>query len=159
MSKSITYNEEYGVWVSEDGKVFRESPQTNRGGNIVIKYKCVSTPKGRVDVHRLVALTFIPNPENKPCVCHANDNPSDNRVENLWWGTHKENMQDMIRKGRDGHCRTIRDVKKEQIELILERLLQGKSQRDIASELNVTESRISQLIRFMKDNKYLSSNK
>lgn len=42
-------------------------------------------------IHRLVAQTFIPNPDNKPCVDHINTIRDDNRVENLRWVTHKEN--------------------------------------------------------------------
>ena len=48
--------------------------------------------------HKLVATAFIPNVENKPEIDHVNTMPTDNRVENLRWSTHKENMNNELTK-------------------------------------------------------------
>lgn len=48
--------------------------------------------KRSFQVHRLVALLFVPNPNNYPCVNHKDENPSNNNVSNLEWYSYSYNL-------------------------------------------------------------------
>lgn len=60
-------------------------------------YLYVSFPKNgkikKVRLHRLVATTFIPNPENKETVDHINGDKEDNSVGNLQWLSYGDNLE------------------------------------------------------------------
>ena len=57
--------------------------------------------KKRMFVHRLLAITYIENPENKKEIDHIDGNPSNNSLDNLRWATHKENLNNSVSVQRE----------------------------------------------------------
>jgi hypothetical protein len=81
--------------VSTFGNVRHIEKQRNLKQTISKGYKYVgltldTTTRKIVVVHRLVAITFISNPDNKKTVNHKDHNPLNNNVTNLEWFTQKE---------------------------------------------------------------------
>jgi len=64
-----------------------------KGNGYLFVAPCVHGKEDAKKIHRLVAETFVPNPENKPQVNHINGIKTDCRACNLEWVTPRENLQ------------------------------------------------------------------
>ena len=76
------------VWSKHYKKFLSVKPRQD--GYIAYNLKNNEGIKKNMLSHRLIALAFIPNQENKPTINHKNHNRADNRVENLEWATISE---------------------------------------------------------------------
>lgn len=83
--------------------------RSNGYQQIVLKIRSLNKLR-RAYIHRLVAESYIPNPENKPCVCHKDNNRANNHVDNLYWGTYKENSEQMVRDNHTKKGKVIRAI-------------------------------------------------
>ena len=89
--------------VSTEGEVRKDTTNYILSQSSQQDYKFVTLlingQQKRMRVHRMVAMTFIENPDNKPYVNHINGIRYDNNVENLEWVTQSENIQHAVRTG------------------------------------------------------------
>lgn len=133
------------VWSSVKERFLDGSPV----GNGYIDFTLYNNGrKHRRYLHRLMAEAFIPNPYNYPNVRHLDDNPCNNELDNLAWGTQLDNVHDCI---RNGHFRYLtkddiakaNDIRRAPVVAI--RLKDGKtvsflSQQEAARKLNIDQS-------------------
>jgi hypothetical protein len=168
--KCINFNTEEGeIWmdipgypnykVSNHGRVasFRGKipkllrPSVSRYGylqvSVISGEKFGTGKKSTIAVHRLVALAFIPNPENKPCIDHINTIKTANFPENLRWVSYKENANNPITLE---HMDDVRPIIKEKCahkvyvyDEDLNELSAFTSTKDAAIEVNGNQGNIS----------------
>ena len=101
-----------GYSITKEGKVRRifkngriSYPKAKLGKNGYFVIRCKTTG---AYIHRLLAITWIPNPDNKPLVDHIDRNKENNHIDNLRWVTCSENTlnADRIDKKKGCVCMT-----------------------------------------------------
>lgn len=89
--------------VSNMGRIYVKATNQIIYGHIYQRYRYVYIndnigKRHHFAVHRLVAQSFVPNPDNKPQVDHIDSDPHNNKATNLRWVNHEEQMQNMETK-------------------------------------------------------------
>lgn len=98
----------------------------------------------RLRVHRLVAETFLSNEENKPVVNHINGIKNDNRLENLEWNTHGENIRHAVRT---------------KLKIAVSGAAHYKSRQIVCIELGVLFDSLSDAVIYLRDNGFPRADK
>ncbi len=124
---------------------------TGGGKTVEKRYKSVVLCKGkdhkRFLIHRLIAMHFIPNPNNKEQVNHINANKHDNRIENLEWATAQENI---IHSHKMGLCKY--NLKLQNKPCVINGV-KYNSVNDAAAYYNTDASYLSKIIRGISPSK------
>ena len=89
VSKSRVSKQKNGKNYTVKEKIMK--PQIDNTGYIVFGLRNSNKKTKKVYLHRILAESFIPNIENKPCVNHKDGVKYNNNLNNLEWCTYKEN--------------------------------------------------------------------
>lgn len=86
--KNYSINELGQVRNDKTGNI--KKPYKNKKNGYFIIDLWENNKSHKITLHRLLAKTFIPNPENKPTVDHADGDRENNNLSNLRWATYSE---------------------------------------------------------------------
>lgn len=93
----------FGYKIQSDGTIYGKRGSIMKSRLNDKGYPCVNLEINRKNyckrIHRIVAETFIPNPENKPFVNHKDRNRANSNISNLEWCTASENVKHSVSNG------------------------------------------------------------
>lgn len=103
MKQIIINNISTSYFITEDGKCYNsktgkylKGQENSRNGYFSYNLTLPDGSKKRCVAHRLVAVAYIPNPENLPQVNHIDGNKLNNSSDNLEWVTAEQNQQHAV---------------------------------------------------------------
>lgn len=124
-----------GYFVSNKGR-FRNGVIIKEGSSHASGYLYVSFKDKKYALHRLIAQTFIPNPENKSYVNHKDGNKENACLDNLEWSTPTENQLHAVEIGSKT-CRAVT-----QYDTQMNKLQEFPSAKAAAKALHITNTRV-----------------
>ena len=137
---------EFGDIKNSNGKILKIR-KNNRGYKIVDLY--YQGIKKTFLVHRLVALTFIPNPKNYKTVDHINGDKNNNSVDNLEWVSYSENntraLNNKLRIPLYGEQHQFSKYTEKDVEKICEYLTKNLSVKEISIKTDYPISLIASI--------------
>lgn len=131
----------------QTGRVLRPDQTTTNRGKAQTYYRVnlfVNNKGYKFAVHRLVAMAFLPNPDNKPEVNHIDGDRSNNQASNLEWVTKSENMQHAAKTGlaSAGSMNGMSKYTEAQIQQVLQCSAAGLSRKEVSEITGVSISMI-----------------
>lgn len=119
------------------------TPKKNKDGYLWVELRKNAMPKPFL-IHRLVAMAFIPNPNNYPVINHKDENKSNNNFFNLEWCTHSYNVLYSLKKHSRNGC-GIKRVKKsgepyKYKGMIIQKTLDGEILQNYSSSLEAARA-------------------
>lgn len=132
------------IWNRVRSNIWKKSKILSLNSLSTSGYSQVSIKNKKRFVHRLVALTFISNSENKPEVNHIDSNKLNNNMNNLEWVTSKENSQHCIKIGNmpKGEKSYTSKLTEQQVKLILK---SNKKHTELAKLFNTSRRNIGHI--------------
>lgn len=150
----IVESVEKGYFASPNGNIYNLHGDLMIGAIDHCGYRHTILNRKNRNVHRVIAETFIPNPNNLPCVNHKDGNKLNNSVDNLEWCTYSENTLHAYHTGLEqkycGENHHSHKLTKEDVEYIKRRYI--KRDREfgavaLANKFNVDRTTIHDIIR------------
>jgi hypothetical protein len=139
-----------GKTIYKDGRIafFSETilkPSINKKGYLTV-YLSKNSKKYSITIHRIVAIAFINNFNNKPQVNHINCDKKDNSVSNLEWCTNSENQYHAVKNNLISHGELHLSAKLNNIKVIeIRELFKYKTTKELSFIYNVSISTINSI--------------
>lgn len=122
-------------------------PTKNSKGYLTVAI-CWLGMRVTMTVHRVVAETFLANPEEKEHVNHIDGNPLNNKLDNLEWATPSENQKHAyltgLQKNGEGHGRAL--LTEDQVHEVRKYMTSGGTQRGCAEKFGVSRGCIQRIL-------------